>query len=84
MINQQGPLKQGRPGSRRRDRHSSRVGKGSPARSVTVRSRVSGTQGHCLDVPQGSGQVGQAMHLYRCNDTPAQTWDLWGPGGIIF
>jgi hypothetical protein len=50
---------------------------------VTVRSRVSGTQSHCLDAPQGSGQVGLAMQLYRCNGTPAQTWDLWGPGGII-
>ena len=50
---------------------------------VTMRSRVSGTQSHCLDVPQGSGQGGLAMQLYRCNGTQAQTWDLWGPGGII-
>jgi len=50
---------------------------------VTMRSRVSGTQSHCLDVPQQSRQVGLAMQLWGCNNTPAQIWDLTGPDPII-
>ena len=50
---------------------------------VVVRSRVSGTQSHCLDVPGGSGQAGLAMQLWGCNNTLAQVWQRGGPDPII-
>jgi hypothetical protein len=40
----------------------------------TVRSNVSGTNSHCLDVPWGSQTPGTNMWIYACNDTAAQTW----------
>ena len=46
-----------------------------------LRSRVSGTTSHCLDVPGGSDADGVAMQLYWCNGSPAQTW-IAGPGTI--
>ena len=50
---------------------------------VTLRSRVSNTSSHCLDVPAASLQEGVAMQLYRCNSTYAQIWDTSGPDPII-
>lgn len=49
-----------------------------------LRSRVSGTSSHCLDVPAASLQPNVAMQLYRCtNNNLAQIWDLSGPDPII-
>lgn len=50
---------------------------------VAMRSRVSGTQSHCVDVPQQSRQVGVAVQLWGCNNTVAQIWDLSGPNPVI-
>ncbi len=51
---------------------------------IALRSRVSGTSSHCLDVPAASLEVGVAMQLYRCtNNNYAQIWDLSGPDPII-
>ena len=50
---------------------------------VVLRSRVSGTQSHCIDVPGQSGQVGLAVQLWGCNNTPAQLWDLDVPDPIF-
>jgi hypothetical protein len=46
----------------------------SPAPNHTqLRSRVSGTRSHCLDVP-GATSVDVWLQLYRCNGTDAQNW----------
>ena len=47
----------------------------------TIRSRVSGSTSHCLDVPGGSlMDIGLAMQLYRCStDNQAQFWDTRVP-----
>ena len=43
----------------------------------TVKSRVSGTTSHCLDVPGGQlGTLGLPMQIWGCNGTDAQTWIL--------
>jgi hypothetical protein len=49
-----------------------------------LRSRVSGTSSHCLDVPAASLQPGVAMQIYRCtNNNYAQIWDTSGPDPFI-
>ena len=50
---------------------------------VHLRSRVSGTTSHCLDVPWASADVGLRMQIFRCNNTTAQIWDTFGPEIII-
>jgi hypothetical protein len=40
-------------------------------------SRVSGTDGYCLDIPGDQHIAGLAMQIYRCNGTEAQEW--WTP-----
>ncbi|MGH7045545.1 MAG: RICIN domain-containing protein [Stellaceae bacterium] len=40
-------------------------------------SRVSGTDGYCLDIPGDQNTAGLAMQIYRCNGTGAQEW--WTP-----
>ena len=47
---------------------------GSVAAHFDIISRVSGTQSHCLDVPNGD-TASVALQLFRCNGTPAQKWD---------
>jgi hypothetical protein len=45
--------------------------------AVTVKSRVSGTTSHCLDVPGGQLDTpGLPMQIWGCNGTDAQTWIL--------
>jgi hypothetical protein len=45
-----------------------------------LRSRVSGTDSHCLDVPAASLQPRVAVQIYRCtNNNLAQNWDIFGP-----
>ncbi|NRQ33440.1 hypothetical protein HII36_16525 [Nonomuraea sp. NN258] len=39
-----------------------------------IRSNVSGTNSHCLDVPGGQGTEGLPMQLYVCNSTTAQAF----------
>jgi hypothetical protein len=47
------------------------------AAAVTVKSRVSGTTSHCLDVPGGQlSTPGLPMQIWGCNGTDAQTWIL--------
>lgn len=54
------------------------------ADSVHLRSRVSGTTSHCLDVPADSMEEHVHLQLYRCTaPNGAQTWDLTGPDGPI-
>jgi hypothetical protein len=49
---------------------------GFPA-EVTVKSRVSGTTSHCLDVPGGQlFTLGLGMQIWGCNGTEAQHWIL--------
>jgi hypothetical protein len=51
---------------------------------VHIRSRVSGTTSHCLDVPADSMQEHVHLQLYRCTSpNGAQTWDTTGPDGPI-
>jgi hypothetical protein len=51
---------------------------------IALRSRVSGTSSHCLDVPAASLQEHVTMQLYRCtNNNSAQIWDTLGPDPII-
>jgi hypothetical protein len=38
----------------------------------TLESRISGTTGHCLDIPGGQLLAGRWMQLYGCNGTAAQ------------
>ena len=40
-----------------------------------LRSRVSGTSSHCLDVSDGTLED-VWVQLYRCNHTFAQLWDF--------
>jgi len=42
--------------------------------SSQFQSRISGSTGHCLDVPMGQTLPGLWMQLYGCNGTPAQTF----------
>jgi hypothetical protein len=44
-----------------------------------IGSRVSGSTGYCLDVPNAQTFPGLAMQLWTCNGTPAQQWDFPGP-----
>ena len=45
--------------------------------AVTVKSRVSGTTSHCLDVPGGElFTPGLPMQIWGCNGTLAQEWLL--------
>ena len=47
------------------------------ARVGTVKSRVSGTTSHCLDVPGGQfSTFGLPMQIWGCNGTLAQEWFL--------
>ncbi len=39
-----------------------------------IRSNVSGTNTHCLDVPNQSKDPGVQVQLWRCNGTIAQDW----------
>ncbi|MFI9560978.1 RICIN domain-containing protein [Nonomuraea endophytica] len=40
----------------------------------SIKSNVSGTSSHCLDVPGGQSTDGLAMQLYACNSTTAQAF----------
>jgi hypothetical protein len=44
-----------------------------------LRSRVSNTTSHCLDVPGAADTVGLAMQLWTCNGTVAQLWETGPP-----
>jgi len=44
---------------------------------VTLRSRVSGTRTHCLDVPGGQPVENAAMQIWVCNGTPAQAFGVF-------
>lgn len=44
-----------------------------------VESRISGTTGHCLDVPGGQVLPGLWMQLFDCNQSPAQTFITTDP-----
>ncbi|MGW5722050.1 RICIN domain-containing protein [Amycolatopsis sp. NPDC003865] len=44
---------------------------------VTLRSRVAGTNTHCLDVPGGLATEGAAMQLWVCNGTAAQAFGVF-------
>ena len=50
---------------------------GSP--NFVLRSRVSGTRSHCLDVPGSQDVDGLAMRLWGCNGTAAQLWTSGPP-----
>jgi hypothetical protein len=39
-----------------------------------LESRISGSTGHCLDVPGGQTVLGATMQVYGCNGTVAQTF----------
>jgi len=39
-----------------------------------LESRISGSTGHCLDVPGGQTVLGGKMQVYGCNGTNAQTF----------
>jgi hypothetical protein len=41
-----------------------------------LQSRISGTTGHCLDVPQGQVSPGLRIQLWNCNSTRAQEFIL--------
>jgi hypothetical protein len=44
---------------------------------ATVKSRISGTTSHCLDVPGGQlSMPGLAIQIWGCNRTNAQNWIL--------
>ena len=49
---------------------------------VSLKSRVSGTNSHCLDVAEQQTADGLPMQLWSCNGTVAQTW-LIGIGIIV-
>ena len=44
-----------------------------------LRSRVSGTTTHCLDVPDGRNTINLWLQLYDCNGSTAQSWDQGPP-----
>ncbi|MGH7068402.1 MAG: RICIN domain-containing protein [Acetobacteraceae bacterium] len=46
-------------------------GKGAP-----VKSRVSGSDSFCLDIPGGQQIAGLAMQIFACNGTVSQIWEL--------
>lgn len=46
--------------------------------TVPVKSRVSGTSSHCLDIPWNQPLDGLAMQLWGCNGTDAQAWVFGG------
>jgi len=46
-------------------------------------SRVSGTNGYCLDIPGGQQMAGLAMQIYRCNGTVSQSWMLTPDGSLV-
>jgi Ricin-type beta-trefoil lectin domain-like len=41
-----------------------------------VHSRVSGSDGFCLDIPGGQQTAGLGMQIFRCNGTLSQAWEL--------
>jgi len=45
-----------------------------PAYTVNLKSRVSGTNNYCLDVPGGQTTAGLGMQIYVCNGTASQLW----------
>jgi hypothetical protein len=47
---------------------------GSVSPNFVLRSRISGSTSHCLDVPGAQGTVGLALQLYQCDGTVAQLW----------
>jgi len=44
------------------------------AYTVNLKSRVSGTNKYCLDVPGGQTTAELAMQIYICNGTASQLW----------
>ncbi|MEU0877180.1 RICIN domain-containing protein [Lentzea sp. NPDC005914] len=44
---------------------------------VQLRSRVAGTNTHCLDVPGGRPDEGLALQLWVCNNTAAQSYGVF-------
>jgi hypothetical protein len=44
---------------------------------VTLRSRISGTRTHCLDVPGGQSTEGLALQIWGCNGTAAQSFGVF-------
>jgi hypothetical protein len=55
-----------------------------PAFTVNLKSKVSGANNFCLDVPGGQTTAGLAMQIYVCNGTASQVW-LINPasGGVV-
>jgi hypothetical protein len=49
------------------------------ADTFVLESRLSGSNGYCLDVPGASSQPGLPLQLYRCNQTVAQIWQAPSP-----
>lgn len=45
----------------------------------SLKSRVSGSNSHCLDVPGASAVIGVAMQLFQCNSSAAQLWTAPAP-----
>lgn len=46
---------------------------------VSLKSRVSNTSTHCIDVPGGLATEGAEMRLWACNDTASQTFGAFHP-----
>jgi Ricin-type beta-trefoil lectin domain len=44
---------------------------------VTLKSRVSGTKTHCLDVPGGRSDEGLALQIWTCNGTASQAYGVF-------
>ncbi|MDT7782081.1 MAG: hypothetical protein QOF58_500 [Pseudonocardiales bacterium] len=44
---------------------------------VTLKSRVSGTKTHCLDVPGGRSDENLAVQIWTCNGTAAQSYGVF-------
>lgn len=42
----------------------------------SLKSRVSGTNSYCLDIPGGRTTPGLAMQIYVCNGTVSQEWTI--------
>jgi ricin-type beta-trefoil lectin protein len=49
------------------------------AGTFVLESRLSRSTGFCLDVPGQSQTPGQALQLFRCNQTVAQIWQAPAP-----
>jgi hypothetical protein len=47
--------------------------------SDRFRSAVSGTNSHCLDVPNATTQPNTAVQIWSCNGTSAQDWFTFHP-----